>query len=73
MYYSVVKQTPDPTRPRDTSTAAGDTTAESVQNLRKKNSKYGKRINYDALKDLFVEGGGLPSMTVNTKLDPPKK
>ncbi|KAF8954879.1 Brf1-like TBP-binding domain-containing protein [Flammula alnicola] len=42
-------------KPRDASTAAGDTAAESVRNLIKKNPKYSKRINYDALKDLFVE------------------
>jgi transcription factor IIIB 90 kDa subunit len=53
------------TRPRDAETAAGDTAAESVRNLLKKNPKYSKRINYDALKDLFVESGGLPSMTAN--------
>jgi transcription factor IIIB 90 kDa subunit len=28
-----------------------------VRNLIKKNPKYSKRINYDALKDLFVDGG----------------
>ena len=49
-------------KPRDASTAAGDTAAESVRNLIKKNPKYSKRINYDALKDLFVESGGLPSI-----------
>lgn len=32
-----------------------------MRNLIKKNPKYSKRINYDALKDLFVEGGGPPS------------
>lgn len=48
-------------KPRDSSTAAGDTAAESVRNLIKKNPKYSKRINYDALKDLFVDSGGLPS------------
>ncbi|KAF8800742.1 cyclin-like protein [Phlegmacium glaucopus] len=53
------------TRPRDASTAAGDTAAESVRNLLKKNPKYSKRINYDALKDLFVDSGGLPSMAAN--------
>lgn len=43
-------------KPRDSSTAHGSTTAESVKNLIKKNPKYSKRINYDALKDLFVDG-----------------
>ena len=33
-----------------------------MRNLIKKNPKYSKRINYDALKDLFVERGGLPSI-----------
>lgn len=28
-----------------------------MRNLIKKNPKYSKRINYDALKDLFVDGG----------------
>ncbi|TFK35672.1 cyclin-like protein [Crucibulum laeve] len=50
-------------KPRDTTTPAGNSAAESVQNLIKKNPKYSKRINYDALKDLFVEGGGAPSFT----------
>ncbi|KAF4622388.1 hypothetical protein D9613_009578 [Agrocybe pediades] len=49
-------------KPRDASTAAGETPAESVKNLLKKNPKYSKRINYDALKDLFVDSGGLPSI-----------
>ena len=53
------------TTPRDASTATGDTAAESVRNLLKKNPKYSKRINYDALKDLFVQSGGLPSMAAN--------
>ncbi|KAI0319705.1 hypothetical protein OF83DRAFT_1108926 [Amylostereum chailletii] len=45
------------TKPRDASTPHGNTAAESVRNLLKKNSKYSKRINYDALKDLFADGG----------------
>jgi len=49
-------------KPRDATTAHGSTAAESVKNLLKKNPKYSKRINYDALKDLFVEGGGPPSL-----------
>jgi transcription factor IIIB subunit 2 len=49
-------------KPRDATTAHGSTAAESVQNLIKKNPKYSKRINYDALKDLFVEGGGPRSL-----------
>lgn len=52
-------------KPRDASTAAGDTAAESVRNLIKKNPKYSKRINYDALKDLFVDSGNLPSTHIN--------
>ncbi|KAL4068304.1 hypothetical protein V8B97DRAFT_888451 [Scleroderma yunnanense] len=44
------------TKPRDESTPSGTTAAESVRNLIKKNPKYSKRINYDALKDLFVDG-----------------
>ncbi|TFK19857.1 cyclin-like protein [Coprinopsis marcescibilis] len=49
-------------KPRDASTPAGGSAAESVRNLIKKNPKYSKRINYDALKDLFVDSGGLPSI-----------
>lgn len=45
------------TKPRDESTSSGRTAAESVRNLLKKNAKYSKRINYDALKNLFVDGG----------------
>ncbi|KAH9475098.1 Transcription factor IIIB 60 kDa subunit [Psilocybe cubensis] len=49
-------------KPRDASSAAGDTAAESVRNLIKKNPKYSKRINYEALKDLFVNNGSAPSI-----------
>lgn len=52
-------------KPRDATTPHGTSAAESVRNLIKKNPKYSKRINYDALKDLFVDGGGLPSFTAN--------
>ncbi|KAF9013414.1 hypothetical protein BDQ17DRAFT_1343383 [Cyathus striatus] len=52
-------------KPRDASTPAGGTAAESVRNLIKKNPKYSKRINYDALKDLFVDSGGLPSIAAD--------
>ncbi|KAG7087469.1 hypothetical protein E1B28_013434 [Marasmius oreades] len=45
-------------KPRDTTTPHGATTAESVRNMLKKNPKYSKRINYDALKDLFVDSTG---------------
>ncbi|KAF4594064.1 transcription factor TFIIIB subunit brf1 [Pleurotus pulmonarius] len=45
-------------KPRDASTAHGATAAESVRNLIKKNPKYSRRINYDALKDLFGDAGG---------------
>lgn len=38
----------------------------------KKNPKYSKRINYDALKDLFVEGGGPPSFAANMGLNDDK-
>ncbi|KAG5634460.1 hypothetical protein H0H81_001877, partial [Sphagnurus paluster] len=55
-------------KPRDASTPHGNTAAESVRNLLKKNPKYSKRINYDALKDLFVEGGGPPSFAANMGL-----
>jgi len=33
-----------------------------VRNFIKKNPKYSKRINYDALKDLFVDGPHSPSL-----------
>ncbi|KAI8985592.1 hypothetical protein BD414DRAFT_488591 [Trametes punicea] len=44
-------------KPRDASTPHGNTAAESVRNLIKKNPKYSKRINYNALKDLFTDDG----------------
>ncbi|KAI0363485.1 BRF1-domain-containing protein [Pilatotrama ljubarskyi] len=44
-------------KPRDASTPHGSTAAESVRNLIKKNPKYSKRINYNALKDLFTDDG----------------
>lgn len=50
------------TKPRDDSMPSGNTAAESVRNLIKKNPKYSKRINYDALKDLFVDGPQVPSL-----------
>ncbi|KAH8091793.1 BRF1-domain-containing protein [Cristinia sonorae] len=43
------------TKTRDGTTTSGATAAESVRNLIKKNPKYSKRINYDALKDLFTD------------------
>jgi len=49
-------------RPRDATTPSGATVTESVQNLVKKNLKYSRRINYNALKELFVDSGGLPSL-----------
>lgn len=42
-------------RPRDASTPHGSTAAESVRTLLKQNARYSKRINYDALKDLFTD------------------
>ncbi|KAJ6510388.1 BRF1-domain-containing protein [Mycena sanguinolenta] len=45
--------------PRDTANPAGSTAAESVKNLLTKSHKYSKRINYDALRHLLVEGPGL--------------
>ncbi len=44
-------------QPRDASTPHGSTVAESVRNLIKKNPKYSKKINYNALKDLFTDEG----------------
>jgi transcription factor IIIB 90 kDa subunit len=44
-------------KPRDASTPHGSTVGESVRNLIKKNPRYSKRINYDALRDLF-DGAG---------------
>jgi transcription factor IIIB subunit 2 len=45
--------------PRDTANPAGNTAAESVKNLLNKSHKYSKRINYDALRHLLVEGPSL--------------
>lgn len=60
------------TKPRDASTAHGATAAESVRTMLKKNPKYSKRINYDALKDLFVESGGPPSLAAAMGLNEDK-
>lgn len=50
------KQRRKPTaKPRDASTPHGSTAAESVRTLLKQNARYSKRINYDALKDLFTD------------------
>ncbi|KAJ7076019.1 BRF1-domain-containing protein [Mycena belliarum] len=53
------RKTGEPTAPRDTANPTGSTAAESVRNLLNKNSKYSKRINYDALRNLLVEGPNL--------------
>ncbi|OJT08769.1 hypothetical protein TRAPUB_335, partial [Trametes pubescens] len=44
-------------KPRDASTSHGSTAAESVRNLIKKKPKYSKRVNYNALKDVFTDAG----------------
>ncbi|KAJ7208057.1 BRF1-domain-containing protein [Mycena pura] len=49
----------EPTAPRDTSNPTGSSAAESVKNLISKSHKYSKRINYDALRHLLVEGPSL--------------
>ncbi|KAJ7226248.1 hypothetical protein B0H12DRAFT_1149243 [Mycena haematopus] len=49
--------------PRDTSNPAGNTAAESVKNLLNKSHRYSKRINYDALRHLLVEGPSLDDKT----------
>ncbi|KAJ7743965.1 BRF1-domain-containing protein [Mycena maculata] len=49
----------EPTTPRDTANPTGSTAAESVRNLISKNHKYSKRINYDALRHLLVDGPSL--------------
>ncbi|KAJ6602548.1 BRF1-domain-containing protein [Mycena vulgaris] len=45
--------------PRDTANPTGTTAEESVRNLISKSHKYSKRINYDALRHLLVEGPNL--------------
>ncbi|KAF7784937.1 hypothetical protein Agabi119p4_1102 [Agaricus bisporus var. burnettii] len=54
-------------KPRDATTPSGSTAAESVRNLIKKNPKYSKRINYGALKDLFVVTNAPPSFSQSLK------
>ncbi|KAF7797267.1 hypothetical protein EIP86_008462 [Pleurotus ostreatoroseus] len=55
-------------KPRDASTPHGATAAESVRNLIKKNPRYSKRINYEALRDLF-DGAGPANIDMEEKLD----
>lgn len=56
---------------RDGSLPHGATAAESVRNLIKKNPKYSKRINYDALKDLFTDGDtGSPAPLIKMSQTP---
>ena len=43
-------------KPRDTSTPHGNTAAESVRNLLKKNPRYSKKINYAVLDQFFRPG-----------------
>jgi hypothetical protein len=45
-------------KPRDTSTPAGASAADAVRNMVKKNPKYSKRINYDALAGLLSTAPG---------------
>ncbi|KAI0701094.1 hypothetical protein BC835DRAFT_1442700 [Cytidiella melzeri] len=59
-------------KPRDASTPHGATAAESVKNLIKKNPRYSKRINYDALRDLFDGAGPLGSIE-DQKIDMTKE
>ena len=54
------------TKPRDASNPTGSTAAESVRNLIKKNPRYSKRINYEALKELFLDGSSFVSHAVNS-------
>ncbi|KAF9069472.1 hypothetical protein BDP27DRAFT_1383193 [Rhodocollybia butyracea] len=56
-------------KPRDTTTPHGATTAESVRSLIQKNPKYSKRINYDALKDLFVDSNDNINHPLDTNFD----
>ncbi len=55
-------------KPHDASTPSGSTPGEAVRNMLKKNPKYSKRINYDALKDLF-DGDSLSLVPTNIDLD----
>ncbi|KAF7293140.1 BRF1-domain-containing protein [Mycena chlorophos] len=57
----------EPAAPRDTSNPAGRTAAESVKNLLSKSSKYSKRINYDALKNLLEPE--MPMINLDDKED----
>ncbi|KAJ7475230.1 BRF1-domain-containing protein [Mycena galericulata] len=52
------RKTTEPIAPRDTTNPTGNTAEESVRSLIK-NHKYSKRINYDALRHLLVEGPSL--------------
>ncbi|KAJ7641382.1 BRF1-domain-containing protein [Roridomyces roridus] len=53
------RKTGEAPQPRDTANPAGSSAAESVKNLITKNNRYSKRINYDALAHLLVEGPSL--------------
>ncbi|KAJ7916525.1 BRF1-domain-containing protein [Mycena leptocephala] len=53
------RKTNESSAPRDTANPAGNTAADSVRNMLNKNPKYSKRINYDALRHLLVEGPNL--------------
>lgn len=56
-------------KPRDATTPHGATAAESVRNLIKKNARYSKRINYDALRDLFDGAGPVEDEKLNVDGD----
>lgn len=56
-------------KPRDSSTPHGSTPAESVRNLLKKTKKFSRRINYEALNDLFVDEADTPSLARSPSTD----
>jgi len=57
-------------KPRDASNPTGDTAADSLRHLVKKNPKFSRRLNYDHLKEL-IDGGHSPSIS-NTAIDDDK-
>lgn len=69
LYFFIQKRKTD-NKPRDSSTPSGNTAIESVQSMVKKSSKYSRRINYEALENLFandavVSHGALAQQDIN--------
>ncbi|KAL5501199.1 BRF1 [Sanghuangporus vaninii] len=56
-------------KPRDASTPAGSTAIESVQSMVKKSTKYSRKINYEALQNLFASDTNVSGLVPPAEVD----